>query len=325
MLAVVAAWTLSVGFDLFLHAGVLAHLYIEPSPFLLPPQEAFRRIPLGYLAFLFLTIGLAWSLRRLGVRGSIPGFRYGAAAGAVVWGALAVGLYSISTATLPLLSGWWIGQTVELGLAGAVLGAAAAGVPMKRIWAIVATAVIALAAGTIALQSLGVAPAMKVHGDDSAPRGGEDESRAGAPSPAPSVQPIDSTIAPAVAGEDGWNYHQSSEVDLTGDGLLERVVLTARVELYRGRPAWDDGQPWQVYVESPDGERTYVYAQRLQLGTLTMRVSRGETPTVVLLEHLPDRLRVLEATYAGPGAVSVTVGFERDLDPRGETASPALP
>jgi hypothetical protein len=162
MLSVAAAWILSIGFDLLLHGGLLAGLYIEPSPFLLAPEEAFRRIPLGYLAFLVLTMGLFWLLRRLGVRGSISGFRYGATAGAVVWGALVVGLYSISTATLPLLAGWWIGQTVELGLAGSVLGAAANRVPLKRIWAIVAVAVVAFAAGTIVLQSLGLAPAMKV-------------------------------------------------------------------------------------------------------------------------------------------------------------------
>lgn len=162
LLSVAAAWILSIGFDLLLHGGLLASLYIGPSPFLLAPEEAFRRIPLGYLAFLVLTIGLSWLLRRLGVRGSILGFRYGAAVGAVVWGALVVGLYSISTATLPLLAGWWIGQTVELGLAGAVLGAAANQAPLKRIWAIVAVAVVAFAAGTIALQSLGLAPAMKV-------------------------------------------------------------------------------------------------------------------------------------------------------------------
>lgn len=162
MLSVAAAWILSVGFDLLLHGGLLAGLYIEPSPFLLAPEEAFRRIPLGYLAFLVLTMGLFWLLRRLGVRGSISGFQYGAATGAVVWGALVVGLYSISTATLPLLAGWWIGQTVELGLAGSVLGAAANRVPLKRIWAIVAVAVVAFAAGTIVLQSLGLAPAMRV-------------------------------------------------------------------------------------------------------------------------------------------------------------------
>jgi hypothetical protein len=160
--AIAAAWVLSVGFDVFLHGGLLARLYLETSPFLLSPEQAFRRIPLGYLAFLVLTVALSWLLRRLDVRGTVAGFRYGAAAGAVVWGALAVGLYSISTATVPLLAGWWIGQAVELGLAGAVLGAAARDVPLKRIWALVGAAVIALAAATIALQSLGLAPAMKV-------------------------------------------------------------------------------------------------------------------------------------------------------------------
>ncbi len=161
MLAVAAAWVLSIGFDLFLHGGLLARLYVEPSPFLLPLEEAFRRIPLGYLAFLVLTVSLHWLLRRLDVRGSIMGFRYGAAAGSVVWGAMALGLYSISTAGPALLAGWWVGQTVELGLAGAVLGAAANGVPLKRIWAIVAVAFVAFAAATIALQSAGLAPAMK--------------------------------------------------------------------------------------------------------------------------------------------------------------------
>jgi hypothetical protein len=162
MSAIAAAWVLSVGFDLFLHGGLLARLYVEPSPFLLPPEEAFRRIPLGYLTFLALTVALFWLLRRLDIRGAHRGFRYGALAGAVVWGALTVGLYSISTATVALLAGWWIGQSVELGLAGAVLGAAAKGASLRRLWAIVAAAVVALAVATVALQSLGLAPAMKV-------------------------------------------------------------------------------------------------------------------------------------------------------------------
>lgn len=92
---------------------------------------------------------------------------------------------------------------------------------------------------------------------------------------APSPPLIDPTIPPAIAGEGGWNYHQSASADLDGDGSPERVVLTARVEMYRGRPAWDDGQPWQVYVETAQGTRTYLYAQRLQLGTLTMRITSG--------------------------------------------------
>jgi hypothetical protein len=138
---------------------------------------------------------------------------------------------------------------------------------------------------------------------------------------------IDTTIAPAVAGEGGWNYVQRATADLDGDGTAEDVVLTARVEMYRGRPAWDDGQPWQVYVESADRTRTYLYAQRLQLGTLTMRVSTSDPAgmaTVILLEHLPDRLTVYEAGYAA-GDPRVIVRFQRPLDPRGQVASPLLP
>jgi hypothetical protein len=142
------------------------------------------------------------------------------------------------------------------------------------------------------------------------------------------AQLIDSTIAPAVAGADGWNYYLIAEADLTGDGEPERVVLTARVELYRGQPAWDDGQPWQVYIETADSSRTYLYAQRLQLGTLTMRVAReaaDEPATIVLLEQLPHRMSVYEAVYAAPESLVVMTRFQRELDPRGQLAAPALP
>ncbi|HEX9129226.1 MAG TPA: hypothetical protein VF850_08700 [Gemmatimonadaceae bacterium] len=160
--SIAAAWLMSLGFDVLLHGGLLARLYMEPNSFLLGPADAFRRIPLGYLAFLVLTGALYWLLRRLGVRGAVAGSRYGAVAGAVMWGSFTVGLYSISTATLPLLAGWWIGQTVELGLAGAVLGAAQNGVPMKRIWSLVAVAVVLCFSATIAMQSLGFAPAARI-------------------------------------------------------------------------------------------------------------------------------------------------------------------
>jgi hypothetical protein len=160
--SIAAAWVLSVAIDLFLHAGLLARLYVKPSPFLLPAEDAFRRIPLGYLTFFVLTIGLFWLLRRLDIRGIRAGFRVGAVAGATLWGALVLGLYSISTASVDLLAGWWVGQTVELAFAGAVLGAAADRVPLKRIWTVVSFAFVILAAATVALQSLGLAPAMKV-------------------------------------------------------------------------------------------------------------------------------------------------------------------
>ena len=162
MRAVAPAWILSLGVDLFLHAGLLARVYAQPSPFLLEPDDAFRRIPIGYISFLALTLGLYWILCRLGVREAARGFRYGLAVGGVAWGALVLGLYSISTAEPTLLAGWWVGQALELGLAGAVLGAVASGTPLKRVWLIVASVVLASIVATVVLQSLGLAPAMKV-------------------------------------------------------------------------------------------------------------------------------------------------------------------
>ncbi len=142
------------------------------------------------------------------------------------------------------------------------------------------------------------------------------------------VQLVDSTIHAAVAGRDGWGYQQSATHDLDGDGQPERVVLTARVELMRGRPVWDDGQQWQVYIEEPDSGRTYIYAQFVQLGTVTMRVGKavdGKPASVILIEHLPDRLGVYEIQYQAPGRFTATERFERVLDPRGDVASPKLP
>jgi hypothetical protein len=137
-------------------------LYHRESPFILGPEAAFRRIPFGYFAFLVLTASLYWLLDRLRVRGAMDGLRYGSTAGAIVWGALVIGLYSITTAPVSLLAGWWVGQTLELGLAGAMLGAAAAGLPARRMWSIVAVVVFGCIVVTVGLQSLGLAPAMRI-------------------------------------------------------------------------------------------------------------------------------------------------------------------
>ncbi len=157
-----AAWVLSIGVDFLLHAGLLASLYVETSPFLLPADVALRRVPLGYLSFLVLTLGLYWLFRRLGIRGMVSGLRYGACVGLVVWGALAIGLYSISTARLPLLVAWWIGQAIELGLAGGILGAAATGASLRRIWMLVGLIALGCFVGTVVLQNLGLAPAVRL-------------------------------------------------------------------------------------------------------------------------------------------------------------------
>ena len=162
--AVAAAWLLSLAFDVFLHAGVLARLYARPGPALLPPGEAFARIPLGYASFLVLTLALWWLLRRLDVRGALDGARAGLFSGLVLWGAWTLGLYSISRFPAALLGGWWLGQAAELALAGAVLGAANAGMSRGKLFVKVTLAVVVLLVATVALQALGLAPPMETVG-----------------------------------------------------------------------------------------------------------------------------------------------------------------
>lgn len=157
-----AAWVLSLGFDFFLHGGLLAGVYVQEDPFLLPPATAFARIPAGYLAFLLLTIGLLWLFRRLDVRGWRRGARLGVGAGLFLWITMALGLWSITTAGVGTLVAWSLGQGIELGLAGAVLGAARDRAPMGRVWAWVAGGVVLLIVATVVLQSIGWAPAVRL-------------------------------------------------------------------------------------------------------------------------------------------------------------------
>ena len=156
---VALTWLTMVGVDFFLHAGLLAPLYDWDSPFLLRPAEAFVRIPIGYVSFLVLAIALAWLLHRLTVERGREGALIAGACGAVIWGALLVGLWSISTAAPGLLLGWWVGQTVELALGGLVIGSLAGGATVRSLaWKIAGLLVVG-AVSAIALQTIGYAQA----------------------------------------------------------------------------------------------------------------------------------------------------------------------
>lgn len=158
---VAAAWLLSIGIDFLLHGGLLARLYLRPEPFLLPPGSAFARIPLGYLSFLILSVGLWWLLCTGRIRGGREGLRLGLLAGAVTWGGFLLGLFSISTAPPGLLVGWWAGQSVELGAAGAVMGAGFAATSRRPIYLCIAGLLFLCVVVTVALQSVGWAPPME--------------------------------------------------------------------------------------------------------------------------------------------------------------------
>lgn len=127
----------------------------------------------------------------------------------------------------------------------------------------------------------------------------------------------DPTLPHAVIGTPGWEYVRVSLGDFDGDGVAERAVLLARVALRNGEPVWDDWNVWQVYVEEPTGERTYVYSGPVQLGQLepsvTMPDETGRS-TIVLVEHTPQSVMMLEVDYDGPGNARLLSLAERTID-----------
>lgn len=162
VIAVLLGWLAMLGVDFLVHGGILAGLYQRASPFLLPPSEAFHRIPLGYASFLLLSVLLVWLLAATGARGWRPGLRVGLVAGGLAWGSLVIGLASITTARWQLLAGWWAGQTVELATAGAVAGRALDGAPLGRLALKVLGIVLLLVALTLILQTTGLAPQARI-------------------------------------------------------------------------------------------------------------------------------------------------------------------
>jgi hypothetical protein len=151
---VLLAWLAMIGFDLFWHAGIVADLYAQPDPFLLAPERAFALIPLGYLSFLLLAVLLVWLAARVGVNRARAGAAFGLQLGALAWGALLLGLFSIATAPPLLLAAWFAGQTVEMGLAGAVVGYGLSAPRLRGLFGRVLLLVFLLAAAAIMLQNL---------------------------------------------------------------------------------------------------------------------------------------------------------------------------
>lgn len=149
-------WLAMLGFDFFLHAGVLAGIYTRESPFLLPPLEAFRRIPIGYLSFLIVSFFLVWLCMRLAITSAREGFELGLWLGVVMWASLGLGLYSITTAAPMVLVSWTIGQSLEMAIAGALIGMSLQNGQLRKAFMVALVASVFLVIVTILMQSFGL-------------------------------------------------------------------------------------------------------------------------------------------------------------------------
>lgn len=157
---VFVVWLAMIGLDFVLNAALFASMYQDGGAFMLAPAEAFRRIPLGYLAFLVLAAGVTELAWRLGVATTADGIRLGLVSGLVLGAAWGLGLSSVATVSpqvaLAFAGIWFALLTAAGGVAAAGLGRSSLrGLTVRVVGIGVLGAFV-----VIALQSFGVVPTL---------------------------------------------------------------------------------------------------------------------------------------------------------------------
>lgn len=160
--AALIAWFAMLGLDFLLNGAVFARIYQDGGAFMLAPAEAFRRIPLGYLAFLIVAFGIVELTHRLGITQPAAGIRLGLVLGAVVGAVWALSLYSIATLSVPAALAFavvWVSLlVVGSGAAAASLGRSS----QRKLVLLVAGFDLACVIAVVALQSLGIVPTVRL-------------------------------------------------------------------------------------------------------------------------------------------------------------------
>lgn len=156
------AWFAMLGLDFLLNGAVFARIYQDGSAFMLAPAEAFRRIPLGYLAFLIVAFGIVELIRHLGITRTGDGIRLGLVLGALGGAVWALSLYSIATLSVPAALAFAV-VWMALLVVGCVVAAASLGSSSQRkLVLLVAGFDVACVVVVIALQSLGAVPTVRL-------------------------------------------------------------------------------------------------------------------------------------------------------------------
>ncbi|MFZ5813772.1 MAG: hypothetical protein ACOY93_00535 [Bacillota bacterium] len=108
-------------------------------------------------------------------------------------------------------------------------------------------------------------------------------------------------------GTEGWTYRKVASADLDGDGDSERITVTSNafVDPATRTVGWDDGHIWHVYVDEPDGTRTVIFANWVQMGRLEVSVESGSR-ALILEQGGGWYTTVYRAVYRGPDQVETT-------------------
>jgi len=151
-------WLAMLGLDFVLNGALFARMYRDGGPFFLAPIEAFRRIPLGYAAFLILAIGIVEIAHRLRSAGLADGVRLGVALGACLAAIWSLSLFSIASlqaeVALAFACIWF--ALLLMGSVVAAVGLARAS--LRRLALEVIAFDLLCVVTVVALQSFGVVP-----------------------------------------------------------------------------------------------------------------------------------------------------------------------
>ena len=158
---ILLSWLGFIGFDLFLHAGLLAKLYHEDNPAILPPLDAFYLIPVGYFAFFLYCVFLYWLILTTKISDRIAIIKFSVMVGVFLGIASTLAQVSILQVNELLLIGWGIGFIIEIFIAGTIIAYALTGYSHKKLFYLVILFDFALFIITVVMQNIGLAPPLE--------------------------------------------------------------------------------------------------------------------------------------------------------------------
>jgi hypothetical protein len=159
---ILIGWLGFIGFDLFLHAGLLARLYHEENLAILDPLQAFYRIPIGYLAFFIYVVFLYWLLKKNNFKNRNEIFMFVLQVGLFLGVSSTLAQYSILKINDLLLFGWGLGLIIEFLISGLIMGYLITDYSSKRILIYVIVFDLVLFFITVIMQNIGLAPPLVV-------------------------------------------------------------------------------------------------------------------------------------------------------------------